>query len=82
MLNIKPEIPDNKDVILTVTGTDSARLLLTFNKEAFEPVVEKMDIEDQRLRNAWGEALCRLKLVYTKKSRSGELIVTIKKIDR
>ncbi|MFW5754717.1 MAG: heparinase II/III domain-containing protein, partial [Marinilabiliaceae bacterium] len=79
ILNKKPEILDNKDVVLNVTGNNSTRLLLTFNATSFDPVVEKIDIEDSRLKNAWGESLYRLKLVYTKKLRSGELNATIKR---
>lgn len=79
MLIEKPEILDNNDVLLNVTGNNAARLLLSFNKEAFEPVVEEIDIDDRRLKNAWGESIYRLKLVYTGRSRSGELNATIKR---
>lgn len=76
ILAFEPEIVKKGTIKISNGETD---LHLNYGTHFF-PLIEKIEIEDGRLRNAWGDTLWRISLTTGKKGLRGTETFTIQKI--
>ncbi|MEX2371318.1 MAG: heparinase II/III family protein, partial [Bacteroidales bacterium] len=67
---------DGKGSVMITNGKD--KLYLKFSNH-FTPQIEKIEIDDDRLRSVWGDSLWRLTLTTGKKGLNGKESFTIQK---
>jgi hypothetical protein len=58
---------------------DGTKITLSYNPSLFDPVIETIPLDDQRLSSVWGEAVYRLSLIAKKQSLSGKYVFIINK---
>jgi len=58
---------------------DGTKITLSYNPSLFDPVIETIPLDDQRLSSVWGEAMYRLSLIAKKQSLSGKYVFIINK---
>ncbi len=72
----KPEIAAGGNVVLADPG-----LKISFSETLFSPLIEKIELDDSRLRSSWGEKIYRIVLTLDDPGREGEYTVKFRRVE-
>ncbi|MFW6007057.1 MAG: heparinase II/III domain-containing protein [Halanaerobiales bacterium] len=76
MSYIKPEITENSKILLS--GDENTDLELSWDQKNMEAEFEKIELEDERLRNTWGDKIYRIQIKYNFQGKEREVKFEIK----
>jgi hypothetical protein len=76
MFNSLPEISENGEIIINID--DGEVLRINFEKEKFDVELEEINLQDERIKNSWGDSIYRMFFKMRNPAKKGKYSFIIK----